>query len=263
MSPGPVRHAAAAGSFYPRDPIELARLVDGLLDRSTARVGYRPRGLIVPHAGYRYSGAVAANAYAALRPWVGPISRVALFGPAHFSPLIGSAVTSADAWLTPLGEVPVDHGLRDLAVAQGAALDDAAHIREHAIEVQLPFLQRLLGERLRVLPVVIGVTDDEAVASLIGSLTSHADLVVVSTDLSHYRDLETADAIDGRTIGAVQDLDPDKIGPEDACGVFPLRGALLEARLNGRRIVLLYRGTSADGGGDVSQVVGYGAFAII
>jgi AmmeMemoRadiSam system protein B len=254
-----VRSPAAAGSFYPRDARELADTVDRLLAAATASTRRRPWGLIAPHAGYAYSGPVAASAYATLRPWTERISRVALLGPAHVVPIRGAALTSARAWRTPLGDVPVDDDLRDAARAAGCLVDDRAHAFEHALEVQLPFLQRLLGARLRVVPIAVGWGDAvpalEAVASL-------ADLVVVSTDLSHYHDAETARRIDRRTAEAVTSRDPDGVGPEDACGRAALRAALALARRDGRPIELLDLRTSAETAGDPDRVVGYGAFAI-
>jgi AmmeMemoRadiSam system protein B len=236
-------------------------VVDRLIAAATSRGGPRPWGLVVPHAGYRYSGPVAATAYAALRPWAGEIERVALLGPAHFAPLRGCAVSSARAWRTPLGDVPVDDRLRTRALGSGAVVDDLAHAPEHALEVQLPFLQCMLGDRLRILPVAVGI-DDATAGAVVGLVGSLADLVVVSTDLSHYHDAGTARALDRRTADAVVAADPDGIGPEDACGRHALRAVIAHARATGMRVELLDLRTSADTSGDAERVVGYGAFAI-
>jgi AmmeMemoRadiSam system protein B len=258
---GGVRLPVAAGTFYPGGPNELADVVDRLLTAATARAELRPWGVIVPHAGYAYSGPVAASAYAALRPWADEIARVAILGPAHFVPIDGCAVSSAPAWRTPLGDVPVDGELRAAAVDAGCAVDDRAHAPEHAIELQLPFLQRLLGARLRFLPVAVGEAADmvESVLEVVGSL---ADLFVASTDLSHYHRAETARALDRRTADAVLARDPGGIGPADACGRDALRAVLAHARRRGMEIELLDLRTSADTSGDAERVVGYGAFAI-
>jgi AmmeMemoRadiSam system protein B len=251
-----VRAPVAAGSFYPARAAELAAAVDGLL----AAVEPSPlpgelRGLVAPHAGYVFSGAVAATAFAALRPGV-PAQRVALLGPSHFVRLRGAAVTGADAWRTPLGEVAIDDGLRAAAVAAGAVVDERPHRDEHALEVELPFLQRSALPGLRVLPVAIG--DDGA--DVVAALAADA-LVVVSTDLSHYRDEATARRLDRRTADSVLALDDAAIGDLDACGAAALRALLRHARAAGWACTLLDLRTSADATGDLDRVVGYGAFA--
>lgn len=252
-----MREPVVAGSFYPADPRALGDLVDRLLETSTGRLEERPWGIVVPHAGYRYSGPIAATAYGALRPWVSQIRRVLLLGPAHFVPLTGCATTGASAWRTPLGDVEVDPEMRE---ALGCRVDDVPHEPEHSLEVQLPFLRRLVGPDLRIVPVVVGRGPDAQVAGLLGRASP--DLVVVSTDLSHYLDLHAARETDRRTADAVIRREPEAIGPNDACGVFALRGALAFARATSRRIELLDLRTSGDTAGDPASVVGYGAFAI-
>jgi AmmeMemoRadiSam system protein B len=234
--------------------------VDGLLEGAVVDVaGPAPLALVVPHAGYVYSGPVAASAYALLRGRT--LERVAILGPAHFVPLRGAAVPSSEAWRTPLGDLPVDTWLRELAVAAGAVVEDDAHAPEHAVEVQLPFLQRLADDGLSVLPVAVGVAEPAAVAGLIAALLPHA-LVVVSTDLSHYEDNATAKRLDRRTADAVIARDPDAIGRGDACGSFALRGLVELAGRTDLEISLLDLRTSADTAGDPWRVVGYGAFAV-
>ncbi|MGZ6980476.1 MAG: AmmeMemoRadiSam system protein B [Acidimicrobiia bacterium] len=256
-----VRRPVAAGSFYPDDPTALQELVDELL-RGSAPTGKRapaPGALIVPHAGYRFSGSIAATAYAL----VAPVTRVVLFGPGHFVPLTGMAVPASAGWATPLGEVPIDDELRERAAAAGARIDDAPHELEHSLEVQLPFLQRVAGERFTVLPVAVGATGTDAVADLIDALDDEPDrLIVVSTDLSHYLDAETARTLDRRTADAVVERDPRAIRIEDACGVFALRGIVEHARRHDLAIRLLDLRNSADTAGDPWRVVGYGAFAV-
>ncbi len=261
MKTGRVRMPVAAGTFYPGHRAELAGVVGRLL-AGAARPGVEepvPAAVIVPHAGYRYSGPVAASAYALLRP----VPRVILLGPAHFVPLFGCAVPAAAAWASPLGEVPIDPELRDEAAASGAVVDDEPHEPEHSLEVQLPFLQMCMHEGFTVLPVAVGESEPGEVASLIETLGSPADrLVVVSTDLSHYLDAATARRLDRRTADAVLTRDVGAIGPGDACGVFALRGAIEYARRNDLEIRLLDLRNSADTAGDPSRVVGYGAFAL-
>lgn len=257
-----VRRPAAVGTFYPRTDRELAAEVDRLLALAE-RPSWGsdvPSIIAVPHAGYVYSGPVAASAYAGLRDT--EPGAVALLGPAHFFPLRGFAVPSAVAWETPLGAAEIDPALRDVAVHACALVDDLPHHPEHSIEVQIPFLQRLFGGQVRVLPVAVGLSEPGEVADLIAALLGAAALVVVSTDLSHYHDLETARRLDRRTADAVLARRPDAIGPEDACGVFALRGAVELARREDLTVELLDLRTSGDTAGDPSRVVGYGAFAI-
>jgi AmmeMemoRadiSam system protein B len=257
-----VRPPAAAGAFYPARSSRLAAVVDRLLDEATEWSGPRPWAIVVPHAGYPYSGPVAASAYAALRPWAAAISRVVLLGPAHFVPLEGCAVPAVDAWRTPLGDVQMDPGLRESAVAAGCVRDDWPHAHEHSIEVQLPFLQRVLGTGFRILPIVVGRASPDEVAGVLEAVGHRADLIVVSTDLSHYEDLASARAHDRRTADAVLAFDVDAIGPWDACGSDALRGGIAFSRAAAMRIRLLDLRTSGDTAGDPERVVGYGAFAI-
>jgi AmmeMemoRadiSam system protein B len=216
------------------------------------------RALVVPHAGYVYSGAVAATAFATLAPETRAL-RVVLVGPSHFTPLRGVAVSGADGWETPLGTVPIDGDLREAAVAAGAAVDDEPHAEDHALEVELPFLQQRVGEGLRVLPAAVGGAEVES-ADVVATLAEDA-LIVVSTDLSHYHDDATARRLDRRTADAVLALDASAIRASDACGADALRCLLVHARRAGWDCTQLDLRTSADASDDVERVVGYGAFA--
>jgi hypothetical protein len=253
-----VRPPAAAGTFYPDEAGALAAMVEQLIGaaRPTPLRG-ELRALVVPHAGYVYSGAVAATAFATLAP--GRALRVVLLGPSHFTPLCGAAVSGADSWETPLGRVPIDADLREAAVAAGAAVDDEPHAEDHALEVELPFLQLRAGEGLRVLPTAIGGPPEET-AAVVTALADEA-LIVVSTDLSHYHDDATARRLDRRTADAVVALDTSAIRAADACGADALRCLLVHARRAGWVCTQLDLRTSADSSGDVERVVGYGAFA--
>jgi AmmeMemoRadiSam system protein B len=249
------RPPVAAGTFYPSDPGTLAKTVDSLLTAAGRRHAHDLLGLVAPHAGYAYSGPVAASAFALVHD----VDRVVLLGPSHFVPLAGLAVSGAEAWATPLGEVRVSRGLRKKALAAGALVDDEPHARDHALEVELPFLQRACPPGLEILPVAVGSTVALDVVQLLDAL---AAFVVVSTDLSHFlpdeaarrRDRETAEAVVGREVHAIRD--------GDACGVFALRGLVDHALHHGLEIELLDLRTSADTGGDAASVVGYGAFAL-
>jgi MEMO1 family protein len=261
----PIRPPAVAGSFYPADPARLAETVDGLLD-AAARVQPglpagtgRVRAVVVPHAGYRYSGTVAAAAFVRL---VGQRSPgVVLLGPAHYVPIVGCVVPHAAQWRSPLGTLPVDKALRDAAMHTGVVrADDRPHAPEHSLEVQLPFLQRTFG-RLPVLPVATHAPV-AAVADLLDAVTRDtATIVLVSTDLSHYRPDPLARELDAHTAAAILDLRPDRIADPAACGVHALRGLLGWASRHGLTPHQLMLGTSADAGGHPDRVVGYAAFA--
>ena len=255
-----IRPQVVAGRFYPARRDELARLVDWLLSAADAPVPVGElRALVAPHAGYVYSGAVAASAYSAIAAPT-PGLRVALLGPSHFTPLDGSAVSDADIWKTPLGDVHVDDELRSAALAAGAVVDSRPHVADHALEVQLPFLQRRAGIDLGVLPIAVGGDSTDANARLVSALAGDS-LIVVSTDLSHYLDDEAARARDRRTAEAVVALDAGAIRDRDACGAGALRGLVASAKRAGWRCTLLDLRTSADAAGETDRVVGYGAFA--
>lgn len=247
------RDPAVAGLFYPEDPDELLATVDALLEQAARRPAADARTLVAPHAGYAYSGPVAAAAFALLPA----VERVALLGPSHFVPLAGLAVSGAAVWRTPLGDVPVSSRMRRRALESGAFVDDAPHAREHALEVELPFLQRICP-RLEILPVAVGSCVPSDVVRLLDGLDA---FTVVSTDLSHYLPDEFARRRDRETADAVLRLEPHAIRDGDACGVFALRGAIEHAHRHGYRAELLDLRTSAGATGDRDRVVGYGAFA--
>lgn len=259
------RQPAVAGTFYPRDPTTLGQLVDRLLAAVAVPDDDRlAAAYVVPHAGYRYSGPVAAAVYARLRRHAPGVRAVVLLGPAHRVPLDGCAVSGASRWCTPLGEVPIDvAGARTLAGRGLASIDDEPHVLEHSIEVQLPFLQRVLDPAVPVLPVCVGRHPQEDVAAAIAAVSATAGTVVVcSTDLSHYLPDAQARAQDRRTAAAIVELAPERIGVRDACGVFALRGLLRWAASRDSQVTELALATSADTIGDPARVVGYPAFAI-
>lgn len=252
---GVTRAPVAASLFYPSDTTELRTLVDELLDRAGRHPAPDVKGLVAPHAGYAYSGPVAATAFS-LMP---DVDRVVLLGPSHHVPLAGLAVTAAKVWETPLGDVRVSSRLRRKAVAAGALVDDGPHATDHALEVELPFLQRTCRRGLEVLPVAVGSTVTSDVVRLLEALDA---FVVVSTDLSHYLPEEFARQHDLETADAVLRREPHAIRDGDACGVFALRGLIEHALRHALAFELLDLRTSADTAGDRSSVVGYGAFAV-
>jgi AmmeMemoRadiSam system protein B len=264
-----VRAPAAAGLFYPAEAERIAAIVDGFLQDAARRhdvPAEPPSAIVVPHAGYRYSGRVAASAYACVAaPGIpsAAIRRVVVLGPAHFVSLEGCAVPGVDAWRTPLGEVGIDGRARDLARAAGVAVDDAPHAGEHSIEVQVPLLQRMIEPGFGILPVAVGRSEAAGVADVIEAVaTSPGTLVVVSTDLSHYHPDDEARRLDERTARAVVEGRPGDIGRDAACGRSALLGLVEHVRRRGSEVRLLDLRTSADSGGDRRNVVGYGAFSV-
>jgi hypothetical protein len=240
----------------------LAGNVDGYLADAAPRPDLKPRALVAPHAGYLYSGPVAGSAFGTLRGAAGRFRRVVVLGPSHYVPFAGLALSSADAFATPLGRIPLDSGAR-AAVADLAqvVLADAPHAREHSLEVELPFLQRTLGE-FRLVPFSVGEAEDAEVAEVLERLADEETLIVVSTDLSHYHPYDTARRLDQRTSAAIEALHPEAIGDLDACGRVPLRGLLAWARARGLEATCLDLRNSGDTAGPHERVVGYGAYAL-
>lgn len=260
------RPAAVAGRFYPGSRRRLVEEVDRLLDtaRRPLESSPSPVGCIVPHAGYPYSGPVAAVAYAQLAQRPEPVERVVILGPSHFVPLAGCAVPATQAFETPLGPVPVDTDCCGALAGRGDVVrSDAPHAREHAVEVQLPFLLRVLPGGWRLVPVVVGRADPSAVADLLEVAGGASCLLVCSTDLSHYLDHDTAVERDRRTAEAIVARRAGAIGDHDACGAAPLRGVLTWAERHGHGVRLLDLSTSGDTAGDRTRVVGYGAFTLL
>jgi AmmeMemoRadiSam system protein B/AmmeMemoRadiSam system protein A len=259
-----VRPAAVAGVFYPDDPRELTDEVGDYLDRAREAdqaPGF-PKALIVPHAGYIYSGPVAASAYDLLRPARGVVKRVVVLGPCHRVPVRGLALPQAAAFATPLGRIPLDaEGVRALRDLPQVVESAATHAEEHALEVQLPFLQKVLGE-FSLLPLVVGDAEPEEVAEVLDRLWGGPEtLVVVSSDLSHYHAYDSAREIDGATVRAILDFDAG-ISHEQACGATPISGLLLAAKRKGLAPQLLDCRNSGDTAGDRRRVVGYASFAL-
>jgi AmmeMemoRadiSam system protein B len=255
-----IRPAAVAGSFYAGHPQRLRTAVADLLAAAPASAGASPKALIAPHAGYTYSGGVAAAAFATLRGSAA-ITRVVLIGPAHYVAVRGIAVPTADAFETPLGRVPVDRdALSAIADLPFVVEADAAHAPEHALEVELPFLQTLLGS-FALVPLLVGDADPRQVAQVLGRLWGEPDtLIVVSSDLSHYHDYDTARQLDAATAAVIERGEWRSLGPDRACGFLAVAGLLVEADRRGlaaRRLALCNSGDTA---GPRDRVVGYGAW---
>lgn len=255
-----VRSPAVAGSFYPAAAPVLAQQIDRFVERAPARPAAPPVALIVPHAGYVYSGPVAASAYARLLPLKGKVRHVLLLGPCHFVPMNGLAHPDTDALRTPLGDVPLDDVLLERAEATRHVIASAvAHRGEHSLEVQLPFLQRVLGD-FDVLPLVVGTASAEEVADVLDTLWMEDVLPIISSDLSHYLPYETARRVDEDTAHHILQLEGPLDG-ERACGATAINGLLRVARRRGLHAELLDLRNSGDTAGDRREVVGYGSFA--
>jgi hypothetical protein len=259
-----VRPAAVAGAFYPGEARQLAAEIADLMggiESLAPRLGY-PKALVVPHAGYIYSGPIAARAYDELAGARGLVKRVLLLGPVHRVPVRGLALPAAEAFATPLGTVPVDReALAALAGLAQVVRSEAAHALEHSLEVQLPFLQSVLGE-FQLVPFAVGDASAAEVAAVLERLWGGPEtLIVVSTDLSHYHSYDQARRIDHATIRRIAGLAAD-LDHEEACGATPLNGLLHLARARGLQIRLLAACNSGDTAGGKGQVVGYSSFAL-
>lgn len=257
-----LRPAAVAGTFYPAHPTRLQDEVDALMRAASVAPcdeGRPPKALIVPHAGYVYSGPIAARAYVRLVPFADHITRVVIAGPAHRLHFQGVALPEASAFETPLGVVPVD--AEAAAQIPGVPRLAAAHAREHALEVQLPFLIRVLP-RFTVVPLVVGDAGGSLVAAVLEALWGGPEtLIVVSSDLSHYLPYEEARRADGETADRITALTDQPIRHDQACGATPVNGLLACARRRGMSVERIDVRSSGDTAGSREEVVGYGAFA--
>lgn len=255
-----LRPAAVAGLFYPGQAEELGIEVSTLIAEACTNA-IQPKALIVPHAGYVYSGAIAASAYATLRPRHATIQRVVLLGPVHRVAVRGLATTSATAFKTPLGQVAVDRTAVEQALQlPQVSVNDQAHAQEHSLEVHLPFLQTVLDD-FSIVPFAVGDATAENVAEVLELLWGGDEtLILISSDLSHYHPYAAAHHLDQATADSILHL--DLLSSHDqACGATPINGLLVCARRHGLRPQLLDLRNSGDTAGDKTRVVGYGSFA--
>ena len=258
-----VREPAVAGLFYPADPQELRELVRTYLEQADD-FGPAPKALIVPHAGYVYSGPIAASGYRLLEAARSTVKRVVLMGPAHRYPVAGLATHGADWFATPLGRIPIDReavaGIIELPYVQQL---DAAHRAEHSLEVHLPFLQVVLDD-FRLVPIVVGDAAPNEVAAVLERLWDGPEtVIVVSSDLSHYHDYDTAKQLDRDTAKAIEKMQAKTVGPDAACGCRAIGGLLEVARRRKLKVTTIDLRNSGDTKGPRYEVVGYGAFAFV
>ena len=262
-----IREPAVAGLFYPANTHELQQQVDGLLDTAATLPGAThsvtaSKAMIVPHAGYVYSGLIAAGAYHRLRAEHPQIRRVIALGPAHRVYVDGLAIPSANRFATPLGEVPLDgEALQAIAKLRGVSVSNQAHAQEHCLEVQLPFLQRILHS-FTLVPIVVGPGNPERVAAVLDSLWGGDEtLLIVSSDLSHYLPDRDARHTDRQTAQKVLDKATTLTGAE-ACGAHAINGLMRARHTASLEVELLELGNSGDTAGDKTRVVGYGTFLL-
>lgn len=256
-----IRATAVAGQFYPADPDELRAEVNGFLAAAKVIVNQTPKAIIAPHAGYMFSGPIAGSAYACLARGRNAIRRVVLLGPSHHVGFAGIATSTAEAFASPLGLVPVDEEALTLArtLPQVTTLD-AAHRQEHSLEVHLPFLQTVLRD-FTLVPLAVGDASAAEVGELLEKLWGGPETcIVVSSDLSHYQTYQTAQAIDQETARRIAALDWERLSGEQACGCRPIQGLLRVARQRGLRCQTVDLRNSGDIAGRNDRVVGYGAF---
>lgn len=256
-----VRSPAVAGLFYDDDPAALRHAVANLLAGSPSR-GAAPHAVIAPHAGYVYSGAVAARAYNRVAAAAQTIRRVVILGPAHRVPLRGIALPTVEYFRTPLGDIPIDRDF--VATLRGlpeVCFSDLAHQDEHSIEVQLPFLQTVL-DVFSLVPLVVGVCNPSSVANLLEQIWNEPEtLIVISSDLSHYHSYHMAQELDANTARRIEALETSIEGSE-ACGAYPLNGLLQVARNHHLHLERLDLRNSGDTAGPKTRVVGYGTWVI-
>jgi len=261
-----VRPPAVAGLFYPDERTELRRMIDHFFEEVAeagegAAAKTPPKAIIAPHAGYRYSGPIAASAFAPFRPIAERVKRVVLLGPSHRVAFHGLALPGADRFETPLGHVELDLETAESVLDMDQVrIDSAPHAQEHSLEVEVPFLLRAL-DSFRLVPLVVGFASPEEVAEVLERLWGGDETrIVISSDLSHFLDYEAARRIDRQTAEAIVELRSD-LGSKQACGAVPINGLTLTARRKELEPRLLDLRNSGDTAGGYDQVVGYGAFS--
>lgn len=257
-----IRPAAVAGMFYPDKPRQLCHDVNEYLQQAAVGAA-RPKGLIVPHAGYQYSGPVAGSAYAQLRLFAGQYERVILLGPSHHVAFSGLATSGANEFATPLGHVPIDRHTCDTLERMPQVRElDVAHLQEHSLEVQLPFLQIVLPQ-FELVPVVVGQASADDVFDVLDHVWGGPEtLIIASSDLSHYHDYQTAQRLDAETVRLFEELHLEQLTGDRACGFMAVQGLLAAARERGLQVTAIDVRNSGDTAGPHDQVVGYAACVV-
>ena len=256
------RQPAVAGTFYPSDPGQLHEILSHFL-ADYEPVTHVPKAIIAPHAGYIYSGPIAASVYSRLKAARDRITRVVMIGPSHRVAFKGLALSKALSFITPLGSVRLDQeALKTVSDLPFVNYLEEAHIYEHSLEVQLPFLQDMLSD-FKIIPIVAGDASPEEVSQVLEALWGGDEtLIVISSDLSHYHDYATARQQDKATSDIIEHLQYEQLEPGSACGKVPVSGLLKYARENSLSIKTIDLRNSGDTAGDKSRVVGYGSYVI-
>lgn len=257
-----IRQPAVAGSFYPANPEQLQEMLNTYLAKAQPATKI-PKAIIVPHAGYIYSGEIAASAYTRLKAGADKIKRVVVLGPSHRVGFKGLAVSHAEFFNTPLGKIPLDiPAIKNLLALSFVQYIDEAHYLEHSLEVQLPFLQTVLTE-FKLIPIVAGDASPEQVAQVLELFYDDAEtVIVISSDLSHYYDYATAQRLDKETSDKIEHLQYQQLDYESACGRVPVSGLLALAAKKSLQVKNIDLRNSGDTAGDKRRVVGYGAYVI-
>jgi AmmeMemoRadiSam system protein B len=256
------RQPAVAGSFYPANPQQLQQMLSEYLHVADSNAK-APKAIIAPHAGYIYSGAIAASVYARLKSVRHIIKRVVIVAPSHRVAFYGMALSEAEHFITPLGSIAVDmQGIQAIAQLPFVHYLEQAHAQEHSLEVHLPFLQMTLDD-FCIVPIVVGEATPEQVSSVLQTLWGGEEtLIVISSDLSHYHDYATAQQLDQATSNAIENLQYEQLSFESACGKIPVSGLLKLARDHSLVVKNIDLRNSGDTAGDKQRVVGYGSFVI-
>jgi AmmeMemoRadiSam system protein B len=255
-----IRKPNVAGQFYPDQTKVLSEMINKFLSEVHVNIKEKPKAIIVPHAGYTYSGPIAATAYATLLPYKESIKKVILLGPTHRMSFKGVAATMVDYFETPLGSIPIDHNIQEISSSQIVNVNETAYEMEHSIEVQLPFLQTVLN-KFELLPLIVGDIEFIKVADIINNLwDSDETLIVVSSDLSHYKAYYSAQTLDTLTSSIIEKLAPNELQSEQVCGLIPIQGLLQVAKQKNIQVRTLDVRNSGDTSGSKENVVGYGAY---
>ena len=260
-NPSSIRQPAVAGQFYPDDPKQLNNILEQMFQQAKPSKHGHVKALIVPHAGFIYSGPIAASAYQVLVSQAEIIKRVILLGPSHRVGFYGLATSSATTFDMPQGDIKLDRNAIDMISSMPQVIqNDQAHLLEHSLEVQLPFLQRVLNN-FELVPIVVGDSPADQVAEVLEKLWGGDEtLIVISSDLSHYHSYEVAQKRDRQTSTAILNLQPEHIQYDDACGRNPVNGLLKAAKHHQLSPLLVDLRNSGDTAGDHDRVVGYGAY---
>ncbi len=257
-----IKAPGVAGGFYPADPGALAGQVSSCI-KVGQRFGMAPKALIAPHAGYLFSGTIAGTAYANVAHLRGTVKRVVLLSPPHRMPVAKIARATHSHWQSPLGALPTDlAALDDLQTLPVVTTDNAPFVQEHGLEVHFPFIQQVFGPHTQVVPLLVGGATPTEVATVLDRLWGGPEtLIIISSDLSHFLDIDSARAMDAEATAAIERLRPDALTEPQACGHHAARGLLLAARQRGLRATNLDLRNSGDTAGTPARVVGYGAYA--